>query len=131
MFNLMQHQTLTLLLRLRHWQQLKAATKRHFKARCEHMVERINKIEGVYCKKPQGAFYIMMNISGLIGTELYGKVIENADDFAGLFLDKAKVAVVPGTGFGAPQYVRWSYATSMENIDEGLDRLEKFLKREF
>ena len=105
--------------------------KRHFKARCDHMVERINKIEGVYCKKPQGAFYIMMNISGLIGTELYGKVIENADDFAGLFLDKAKVAVVPGTGFGAPQYVRWSYATSMENIDEGLDRLEKFLKGEF
>ena len=47
--------------------------------------------------------------------------------FAQEFLEKAKVAVVPGKGFGADSYVRWSYATSMENIEEGLNRLEKFL----
>lgn len=104
--------------------------RRHFMRRRDFMVEEINKIKGVYCKKPQGAFYIMMNISDIIGTTLYGKVIENADDFAELFLNKARVAVVPGTGFGADNYVRWSYATSMENIVEGLNRLRKFLKEE-
>ena len=91
------------------------------------MVERINNIPGVSCLKPNGAFYIMMNIKGIIGTTLYGKEIKSADDFADMFLDIAKVAVVPGTGFEAPEYVRWSYATSMDNCREGLDRLEKFL----
>ena len=55
-------------------------------------------------------------------------MIKDADDFGNLFLKYGKVAVVPGTGFGAPDFVRWSYATSMENIKEGLTRLEKFLK---
>ncbi len=101
-----------------------------FMSRCEFMVEEMNKIEGVSCKKPQGAFYIMMNIADICGKTLYGRVIKNADDFAELFLEKARVAVVPGTGFGADKYVRWSYATSMENITEGLERLKKFLKEE-
>ena len=105
--------------------------KKHFVERRDFMVEEMNKIEGVSCKKPQGAFYIMMNISDICGKELYGRVIKNADDFAELFLEKARVAVVPGTGFGADKYVRWSYATSMENITEGLYRLKKFLKEEF
>jgi len=105
--------------------------KRHFVKRRDFMVDEINKIDGVSCKKPQGAFYIMMNISELIGKEFYGKVIGNADDFAELFLNVARVAVVPGTGFGAENYVRWSYATSMENITEGLERLKKFLNGEF
>lgn len=105
--------------------------KRHFMRRRDFMVEEINKIDGVSCKMPHGAFYIMMNISKLSGRELYGKTIENADDFAELFLEKARVAVVPGTGFGAPQYVRWSYATSMDNIVEGLERLKKFLEGKY
>ena len=103
------------------------AMREVFKQRRDHMVERINKIDGVSCVKPQGAFYIMMNIKNIIGRTIDGVVIENADVFAEQFLEKAKVAVVPGKGFGAEGYVRWSYATSMENIDEGLDRLEKFL----
>lgn len=98
-----------------------------FLKRRDFMVEEINKIDGVSCKKPQGAFYIMMNISELLGKEFYGRVIKNADDFAETFLKEARVAVVPGTGFGAENYVRWSYATSMENITEGLERLKKFL----
>ena len=105
--------------------------KAQFVKRRDFMVEEINKIDGVCCKKPQGAFYIMMNISDIIGKELYGKVINSADDFAELFLNVARVAVVPGTGFGADNYVRWSYATSMENITEGLNRLKKFLANEF
>ena len=63
----------------------------------------------------------------LIGKKLYGKEITGSDDFANLFLEKGLVAVVPGSGFGADKFVRWSYATSMENIKEGMDRLEKFL----
>ena len=106
--------------------QMKAA----FYFRCFFLVGRMNQIEGVSCIKPEGAFYVMMNISKLVGKELFGHVIKDADDFGNLFLKYGKVAVVPGTGFGAPDFVRWSYATSMENIKEGLDRLEKFLKGE-
>ena len=66
----------------------------------------------------------------ICGKELFGHVIKDADDFGNMFLKYGKVAVVPGTGFGAPNFVRWSYATSMENIKEGLDRLERFLAGE-
>lgn len=105
--------------------------KKHFRERRDYMVEKINSIHGVSCKQPHGAFYIMMNISGILGKEYYGRHLETADDFAQAFLEIAKVAVVPGTGFSAPDYVRWSYATSMENIQEGLARLEKFLNNEY
>jgi len=101
-----------------------------FELRRNYMVERMNKIEGVSCIKPQGAFYVMMNIEKLIGKELHGTVIKNADDFGSLLLNYGKVAVVPGTSFGAPTFIRWSYATSIENIKEGLNRLERFLKGE-
>ena len=101
-----------------------------FEERRNYMVKRVNSIDGVSCLMPNGAFYVMMNIKNIMGKELYGKVINGSDDFAELFLDKAMVAVVPGSGFDAEGYVRWSYATSMENIKEGLDRLEKFLREE-
>ena len=92
------------------------------------MVERINSIEGVSCTEPEGAFYVMMNIEKLLGKTIKGKLIETADDFAEIFLETELVAVVPGTGFDAPHHVRWSYATSLDNIKEGLTRLENLLK---
>lgn len=98
-----------------------------FLERRNYMVERINRMDGVSCLRPHGAFYVLMNISKLIGKEIAGCIIGGSDDFANAFLEKANVAVVPGSGFGADGYVRWSYATSMESIKEGLDRLEKFL----
>ena len=98
-----------------------------FEERRNYMVERMNQIEGVSCIKPEGAFYVMMNISKVFGKELFGHVIKDADDFGNMFLKYGKVAVVPGTSFGAPEFIRWSYATSMENIKAGLDRLECFL----
>ncbi len=101
--------------------------RREFEARRDYIVERMNTIPGVSCIKPHGAFYIMMNVEKLIGRELGGVVIRDGDDFAQVFLEKALVAVVPCSGFGAPNFVRWSYATSLGNIKEGLDRLEKFL----
>lgn len=102
--------------------------RKQFKRRRDFMVDMFGSIDGVSCRKPHGAFYIMMNIDELIGKTLYGTTIRNADDFAQLFLDVAKVAVVPGTGFGVDNYVRWSYATSMDNIVEGIERLKKFLQ---
>lgn len=102
--------------------------KKAFAERRDYMVERINSIPGISCLKPSGAFYVMMNISKLKGRTMAGKLIETSDDFANALLDNAKVAVVPCSGFGADDFVRWSYATAMENIKEGLDRVEKFIK---
>lgn len=101
--------------------------RQQLEKRRNHLVERMNKIQGVSCIKPQGAFYVMMDMSNFVGKTMYGKVIENDADFAALFLEKALVATVPCTAFAAPNFLRWSYATSMENIDKGLDRLEKFI----
>ena len=99
-----------------------------FEERRNYMVERINSINGVSCRKPEGAFYVMMNIKDILGKEFHGKTINTSDDFCELLLEKSLVALVPGAGFGAEGFVRWSYATSMENIKKGLDRLEEFLK---
>lgn len=101
--------------------------RKAFEERRNYMVERMNQIPGVRCLKPQGAFYVMMNITQLIGKTIHGHVINNADDFGDAFLKEGLVCIVPCTGFGDPTSLRWSYATSMENIKEGLDRLEKFL----
>lgn len=100
--------------------------RNEYMKRRNYMVERINSMENVSCKKPEGAFYVMMNISKLIGKQYKGKSITNSDEYAESLLENAKVAVVPGTGFGIDGYVRFSYATSIENIKEGLDRIEKF-----
>ncbi len=98
-----------------------------FLERRDYIVKRINSIPGVSCINPNGAFYVMMNIEKLIGKTLGGKLILNDDDFAVALLEKALVAVVPCSGFGMKNFVRWSYAASMENIEKGLDRLEKFV----
>ena len=98
-----------------------------FLERRDYIVKRINSIPGVSCIVPNGAFYVMMNIEKLVGKTLGGKLIENDDDFAVALLEKALVAVVPCSGFGMKNFVRWSYAASMENIKKGLDRLEKFV----
>ncbi len=99
-----------------------------FEERRNYIVARMNSIEGVSCIMPDGAFYVMMNIEKLKGKTIGGAVINTSDDFAMAFLEKELVAVVPCSGFGAPDFVRWTYATSMDNIKEGLDRLERFLK---
>jgi len=93
------------------------------------MVNKINSIEGLSCIKPNGAFYVMMNISKLIGKEIKGVKITGSDVFANVLLEKANVALVPGSGFGTDIHVRLSYATSFENITEGLNRIEKFLNK--
>lgn len=100
-----------------------------FEQRRNYLVSRMNSMDGVSCLVPNGAFYVMMNLEQLFGKTIDGELIETADDFARLFLEKSMVAVVSCTAFGAPSFVRWSYATSMENIQKGMDRLEQFLAK--
>lgn len=104
--------------------------RREYISRRDYMVKRINSIDGVSCLNPHGAFYIFMNVKDSLGKEHYGKMINTANEFCADVLDKALVAMVPSEGFGIDGYVRLSYATSMENIKTGLDRLEKYLKGE-
>lgn len=102
--------------------------KEEFLKRRNYMYERINAINGISCRMPKGAFYIMMNISKIKGKTIDGVKINTSDDFCTLLLEKKLVALVPGSGFGADDFVRWSYAADMESIKKGLDRLEDFLK---
>ncbi len=90
---------------------------------------RIERMNGVYCIVPDGAFYIMLVVSGAFGKKLNGRTIETAADFADALLDEKKVAVVPGGPFGADDCVRLSYSLSMEDMLEGLDRIDAFLSQ--
>ena len=101
---------------------------KEFEKRRNLMVERINAIPGVSCRKPQGAFYIMMNIKQLLGRTYNGRVLESSMDFAELLLAEKQVAVVPGVAFEAEGYCRLSYAVSADQINRGLDRIDEFVR---
>ncbi|MFP4467106.1 MAG: pyridoxal phosphate-dependent aminotransferase [Candidatus Goldiibacteriota bacterium] len=99
-----------------------------FDKRRKYMMERFDKIDGISYVEPEGAFYLYPNFSEIKGREIGGKKIENSMDFAAVMLEQAKVAVVPGVAFGTDFHFRMSYATSMDNIEKGLDRIEEILK---
>ncbi|SCI66444.1 Aspartate aminotransferase [uncultured Clostridium sp.] len=105
------------------------AMVREFAARRDYLCDRIEAIPGLGCVRPGGAFYVMMRVSGLYGKSYEGQTISNSMDFAGVLLDQAQVAVVPGVAFGADEYVRLSYATSRENIEKGMDRIADFVQK--
>jgi len=100
-----------------------------FAQRRNYIVDRLNEIPGVSCFKPIGAFYVFPNFSEYYGKSYQGKKISNSTELADYFLDVAKVAVVPGVEFGADPFERLSYATSMEDIKEGINRIEESLKK--
>jgi aspartate aminotransferase len=100
-----------------------------FGQRRNYIVDRLNRTQGVSCYKPVGAFYVFPNFSSYYGKSYQGKKIENSTHLADYFLDVAKVAVVPGVEFGADPFERLSYATSMEDIKEGLNRIEEALNK--
>jgi len=99
--------------------------KTEFEKRRDYIYQRLNNIKGIKCSLPQGAFYVFPKVSKLYGKQFNGKQIQNSMDLTEYLLENAKVAVVPGDAFGADNYIRLSFATSMENITKGLDRLEK------
>jgi aspartate aminotransferase len=90
-----------------------------FEKRRNAMVAGLNSIPGVKCRKPEGAFYAFPDVRGLYGLDWNGKKVATDEDVAFWMLEKAAVAAVPGSGFGAPGYVRFSYAASEERIAAG------------
>ncbi len=99
-----------------------------FDTRRKYMVERLNAIEGFSCSIPKGAFYTFPTVSGVYGKKSGSTVIEGSSDLAAVLLETARVAVVAGEAFGSDANIRLSYATSFENIEKGLDRIEAFVK---
>jgi aspartate aminotransferase len=94
-----------------------------YRKRRDFVVERLRRIPGVACAEPKGAFYAYPNIGVALGRNGIGNTLE----FAERLLEKAHVAVVPGEAFGTDKHVRISYATSMHELERGLDRLHKFI----
>jgi aspartate aminotransferase len=94
-----------------------------FRQRRDFIVERLNAIEGMRCLKPQGAFYVFPNVSAFFGTTAKGKKLAYPCDVADYLLEEAKVAVVPGEDFGSKQHIRFSYATALEDIEKGCNRI--------
>ncbi len=98
-----------------------------FNERRKYMYDRITKIPCLEALNPRGTFYMFLDLSGVVGKSFQGNVIENGDDFARHLLESRSVAVVPGRGFSAPNYARMAFATSMEYIAEGMERMEAFI----
>ena len=95
-----------------------------FKERRDYIIARLEAMSGVVTSIPQGAFYIFPQVSSLFGKSYDGKTIENSVDFCTWLLEKQNVAAVPGAAFGDDTCIRISYASSMENLQVGMDRLE-------
>lgn len=101
---------------------------REYDRRRRYVVDRLNTLEGVSCLMPEGAFYVFPDMSAVYGRSYKGRLIAGSAAFGDYMLDEWKIAIIPGAGFGADAYVRLSYATSMANIEKGLDRFEAGLK---
>ena len=100
-----------------------------FEKRRNYMINRIESIDNLSIVKPKGAFYIMINIENCLGKEINGKILNDSMEFCAILLENEKLAVIPGKAFGLNNYIRVSYATSMEAIKEGLNRIESFIKK--
>jgi aspartate aminotransferase len=96
-----------------------------FAKRRAYVLERLRAIRGISCASPQGAFYVFPTIGELLGRTAGGRTLTSASDLASYLIAEAGVAVVAGEDFGAPRNMRISYATSMEKLREGLDRIER------
>lgn len=99
-----------------------------FKKRRDYIYEREEAIPLISALKPEGAFYLFVDVSGTYGKFYKGQQIKTAADFAAVLLEEKYVAVVPCADFGMPDYIRLSYATSMELIEKGMDRIEAMVK---
>jgi aspartate aminotransferase len=89
----------------------------------DHVVAGLRAMPGVKCNMPEGAFYVYPNVSAFFGRG----GVKSPADFAGKLLREFHVATVPGEGFGTQEHIRVSYATSVKELDRGLERMQKFL----
>ena len=100
---------------------------KEFAARRDLLVRLIAETPLLKANTPEGAFYVMLNISGVLGKRYQGAEITGSDSFAEMLINAKQVAVVPGKAFGADDHVRMSYAISRENIAEGMRRIAEFV----
>ena len=103
--------------------------KKGFDERRKYVIKRFNDIEGITTNVPRGAFYIFPKVSHYYGRKFNDTEINDSVGFCKFMLEEMKIAMVPGSGFGDDECVRFSYAASMENIEKGLDRFEEGLKQ--
>ncbi|MDA1230738.1 MAG: pyridoxal phosphate-dependent aminotransferase [Planctomycetota bacterium] len=102
---------------------------KEFALRRDYVMSRLRSMPGITFAEPGGAFYVFFNISSYFGKRVGGAdPVSNATDFCTQLLERAHVALVGGDAFGAPGYVRLSFATSMETLTKGLDAIERFLR---
>ena len=106
-----------------------AGMVREFQHRRDVIVEGLNAIQGMRCFKPQGAFYVFPNVSAFLGKTAKEKKLASPCDLADYLLEEARVAVVPGEDFGSQEHIRFSYATAIENIQEGCRRVAAALSK--
>jgi aspartate aminotransferase len=106
-----------------------AVMVREFQKRRDAIVEGLNAIEGFRCRKPEGAFYVFPNIAALLGSTGLGKKLNTPCDLTDYLLEEAKVAAVPGEDFGSPAHIRFSYATSLRDIETGCTRIREAVKK--
>jgi aspartate aminotransferase len=104
-----------------------AVMREAFDRRRQTMTRLLNEIDGVVCPEPQGAFYCYPSVKGLLGREIAGRRAHTSAELAGLILDEAEVAVVPGEAFGTPGYFRLSCALGDADLEEGIARMAKLL----
>jgi aspartate aminotransferase len=102
---------------------------REFQKRRDLIVERLTAIDGVTCLRPEGAFYVFPNVGSYYGRSFEGKIIGTSAEMAAYLLDEANVALVPGGDFGHDDHIRISYATSMEQIEKGVERIRLALQK--
>ena len=100
-----------------------------FKERRDYMIEMLNNLPEVECRLPGGAFYAFPSFNNYIGKTYKNKTINDSFDLCDIFLNEGHVATIPGDGFGAPGYVRFSYAIDKKTINDGLGRIEKIIKQ--
>lgn len=106
-----------------------AAMVREFQRRRDVIVDRLNAIDGISCRKPEGAFYVFPNIGALLNKSGRGKKLSSPCDIADYLLEEAKVAAVPGEDFGSNAHIRFSYATSLEDIEKGCARIREAVRK--
>ena len=109
-------------------QQCVEEMRKEFKKRRDYIFQRQEAIPLLDALKPEGAFYLFVDVSKTYGKKMGAKQIQSAADFAQVLLEEKYVAVVPCADFGMPDYIRLSYATSMELIQKGMDRIEELIK---
>jgi len=103
--------------------------RKEYERRRNYIIKHLNSIDGFHCMMPKGAFYAFPNIAMFFGKKYADTTISNSIDFTFFLLNEAKIAVVPGIAFGSNDFIRFSYATSMANIEKGLERIKNAIER--